>query len=347
MNLPGVVQTVPRAELYALQFLMNEAIESAQIEFITDNKKNYDTFNLGPIAGSRSVNHDLFSAIFNCTKNKRLQVVVRWMPSHLQDKMSGDDFQLPKNVSLNDVQGNQWADDVAGEMAKSLELPLNVSSPYLYYKNLTKRIQRRLMVILCSLPNRPKHVPKATIHRESFEELCHESNHILYKFNDNKYMGCARCKQIKLIKGIGVRFWLSGLCLPRGSDEDIPIPLHREFIQIGTLSIHISHKPYVYKGVHYCINCGCYATNKLKKLASECQARTVAGQRFLNNINKGILPDSARVESLSQQEQIILSSVQNSVNIIHANLCQVSEAESEHESVPPQAPLVGNDSDSD
>ena len=47
MNLPGSVQTVPRAELYALQHLLNEATENANIEFITDTKKNCDTFNKG------------------------------------------------------------------------------------------------------------------------------------------------------------------------------------------------------------------------------------------------------------------------------------------------------------
>ena len=39
LNLPGLVQTVPRAELYALQYLMNEATQGANIEFITDNKR--------------------------------------------------------------------------------------------------------------------------------------------------------------------------------------------------------------------------------------------------------------------------------------------------------------------
>ena len=40
MNLPGSVQTAPRVELYALQHLLDEATGNANIEFITDNKKN-------------------------------------------------------------------------------------------------------------------------------------------------------------------------------------------------------------------------------------------------------------------------------------------------------------------
>ena len=143
MNLPGVVQTVPRAELYALRYLLNAATENANIEFITDNKNNCETFNNDIFAGTKSVNHDLFKNIFGSISNKLLVVTVRWMPSHLQDKLSADEeFKLPENVSMNDVKGNQWADELAGDSAKSFEVPLNVSSPYLYHKSLTKNTKK-------------------------------------------------------------------------------------------------------------------------------------------------------------------------------------------------------------
>ena len=51
MNLPGLVQTVPRAELCFLHFILSEALPNSNIEFITDNKKNYETFNKGYSAG--------------------------------------------------------------------------------------------------------------------------------------------------------------------------------------------------------------------------------------------------------------------------------------------------------
>jgi hypothetical protein len=353
MNLPGSVQTVPRAELHALQHLLNEATENANVEFITDNKKNCDTFNKGIFAGTKNVNHDLFKRILGCIAEKHLIVTVRWMPSHLQDKMSADEnFQLPEHehVSLNDVKGNQWADELAGDSAKSFEVPLKVSSPYLYHKSLTKRIQRRLMVIWCSLPNRPKHIPKASIPKESFEELCNVSKHIIYKIGDDKHIGCARCKQIKLIKGAGIKFWLDSACSARRSDDCMPIVLNREFTQMGNLSIHHTHKPYVYKGVYF-IKCGCCATNKLKKLASECGVRTVAGQRFLNEINMGHLPESANINALSPNtltniEQDTLTAVQNDLDPIENNVQIIHESENETLYSPLSA-LVGCDSDSD
>ena len=85
------MQTVPRAKLYALQCLLNEAAETAIIEFVIDNKKNCDTFEKSPEAGARSVNHDMFKCISDCTQTKHFQVQVRWMPSHLQDKLSADE----------------------------------------------------------------------------------------------------------------------------------------------------------------------------------------------------------------------------------------------------------------
>ena len=140
--------------------------------------------------------------IFGCTKAKQLKVRVRWIPSHLQDKMSADeDFQLPKNVSSNDVAGNSWADELAGTSAQSFDLPLNITSPHIYHKNLVKRIRRRLMIILCSLPNRPKHIPKASIPKEPLEEMYTISKHIIYNTGDGRKIGCARCKQIRDSKG--------------------------------------------------------------------------------------------------------------------------------------------------
>ena len=49
IKLIGPVQTVPRAELFALHFLLNEAAPLSVIEFITDNFKNCENFNKGEI----------------------------------------------------------------------------------------------------------------------------------------------------------------------------------------------------------------------------------------------------------------------------------------------------------
>ena len=47
-NLPGIVQTVPRAELFCLVWLVRRLTPLSDIEYITDNKGLYDTFLGGP-----------------------------------------------------------------------------------------------------------------------------------------------------------------------------------------------------------------------------------------------------------------------------------------------------------
>ena len=223
------------------------AVVNSSIEFITGNKKNCETFNKGPAAGARSANHDLFKKTFISISSSSLKVKVRWMASHLRDKLSANsEFQLPDFVTMNDVTGNQWADDLAGQSATSEELPLNTTTPYLYYYNLTKRIQKRLTVIMCSLPNRPKHIPKAKVPCESLTECCNLSRHVIYDV-DKSHLGCARCRQVRARYGVGIRHWLGSECQPRVDSWDRPIPIYGEFVQIGTQSIHISHKVYSYK----------------------------------------------------------------------------------------------------
>ena len=96
---------------------------------------------------------------------------------------------LPDNVSLNDVKGNQWADDLCGKVAQNATLPLHITTPISYYKNLIVRIQRRLVAIVCALPNRSKHnivTPKAPIPHDSINTLIAKSEHSLYEDDGGK-----------------------------------------------------------------------------------------------------------------------------------------------------------------
>ena len=105
--MPGSIQTVPRAELFCLQFLVNEAAEFSVLEFVTDNQKNAQTFNKGLEFGAKSINADLFNNIFKCIKDKQIQIKVRWIPSHLAGKIAKDPTSvIPEFVSLFDIKAN-------------------------------------------------------------------------------------------------------------------------------------------------------------------------------------------------------------------------------------------------
>ena len=68
-NLPGVIQTVFRGELFAISVLMRLCVKASNIVFITDNLLNYELFHDRDRA-LQSLNHDLFSEIFYHISNK-------------------------------------------------------------------------------------------------------------------------------------------------------------------------------------------------------------------------------------------------------------------------------------
>ena len=88
IHLPGQIQTVPRAELFALHFLADEAENNSILEFFTDNQKNCQLFNKGAEYAQNSINADLFKSIFHNISTKQLTLNVRWIPSHLSEKLA-------------------------------------------------------------------------------------------------------------------------------------------------------------------------------------------------------------------------------------------------------------------
>ena len=276
LNLPGLVQTVPRAELFALHLLVNEAQPESVIEFVTDNQKNSQTFNKGEPYARNSINADLFKHIFyNIAKNK-LKLTVRWIPSHISEKLrKNPNYVIPEFVSQLDIKANDWADELAGNAAHSVEVPLNVSAPYLYYFHLTRRIQKRHVAILCSLPNRPKHIPKVKLPKEDLCIIIAASKHVIFwpKSNPN-WITCARCSCTMHSKAVGVKAWINSQCIGIGKTTDRPIPVSDKLIHIGNNIIHHTHKIYTVADLFYCICCGPNVNVKMKKLKDPCTKNT-------------------------------------------------------------------------
>ena len=134
-TLPGEVQTVPRAELFALVFLTRNMCALAEVEYITDNLGLYNTYHGGPVAGCARSNCDLYHELFKLTKDKAIRLRVRWMPSHLDHS-----WDLPVGVSHTDVKGNEQADILAGNAAKRACVPLHVSASYLHHVSIVRKI---------------------------------------------------------------------------------------------------------------------------------------------------------------------------------------------------------------
>ena len=285
MNLPGLVQTVARAELFFIFFLLNNAVQNAILEIVTDNLKNCETFNKGPIAASRSMNADLFKSIFSNIHNKGLKVTVRWVPSHIKEKrMKNPDLEIPSFVSEVDVEGNALADALAGDGAKYSQInDMNIPTKYIYYYHLCRKIQRRLVAILCALPSRPKHIPKVSVPREPIEYLMAQTSHFVFK-PDSKanIVKCVRCKTCAKIGTPKFRAWLAGTCIAVGSADDRPIRMPYEHIKLAKNTVHHTHNMYKYLNYFYCNTCGCRSKERVRKLAKPCDPPTAAGPKYYN-----------------------------------------------------------------
>ena len=165
---------------------MQQASVGAVIVFVTDHKPLFEVFNKGIETAKLCINHDLLVPVFSFIEDKSLQVTMKWMPTH------GTEDTLPAGVSLNDLLGNTKADLMAGQAASRFCVDLNIAASVLFYSSLIKRIQKRLACILCSLPNRPKLVPRNPIVEDKIEAVMHRSAHVCYTANNRIF--CARCK---------------------------------------------------------------------------------------------------------------------------------------------------------
>jgi len=79
--LPGQVQTVPRAELFALLIVAHHARPNALIHFFTDNKNTRDTYYKGLNRACLAANADMWASLFQQISTTSLYIHVYWMPS--------------------------------------------------------------------------------------------------------------------------------------------------------------------------------------------------------------------------------------------------------------------------
>ena len=215
---------------------------------------------------------------------------VEWIPSHLdRDKLpqgvSLEDYLDDRGVSLEDYLGNELADTYAKKAAERAEVPLNVSTPVLHYSALARKVQMRLVTILCALPHRPK-IPKQRITEELDVAACvRDSEHVAFQAGRGR-LACARCRSnfsASCSKNL-IRQWLKSPCKAIGSSRDKPIPCFDTF-HIGTSLVHSTHKLNRYRGLIFCSKCGSLSQGEvLGKLSKTCQPPTPYGKRNLAHI---------------------------------------------------------------
>ena len=269
-----------------LLFLVERLECNVAVTYVTDNLNVFETFHKGEEAALKSTNCDLFKLIFQLLKTRGISVTVRWMPSHLKPS-----DPRPAGVTEVDIIGNNFADVKAGVAAKRLMVPLNVSTPCLYYYSLVRRIQKRLIDIVTHLPHRVKTPrPKPIPHiRESLEDISRTSQHVVI-FNAIR-VTCIVCMCSLPVKSNTTKLWLGTSCNPVKQSNGVPVKLHNCIIQIGYISTHLSRDLHVLGGTIFCNKCGSHANNKIVNLGGVCCPATY-GKAQLRAIRSGKIPKS-------------------------------------------------------
>ena len=291
--LPGPIQTVPRGELFVVLELVKHAFDGTDITYYTDNEWVFKTFNRGPKYACQCNNADLFYTLFKSTCDKAIRLVIKWMPSHLEEGKK----VWPPDVSVIDVKGNQHADTLAGTAADRAKVPLQTKTNVVYYYNLVKNIQLRIITIIKNLPERKR---KETVLSEkelkpTIDEIVENSKHTLV--HENGRYNCTVCNSSFKSTDKLFKEWVGSPCtdfhMPPAFNysHSKPAPINCKFMHVGNQFIHHSHRIHTYKGFVYCGKCGYKkGDNQVRMLAKPCGPPGSSGLRNLEAIRLGRLP---------------------------------------------------------
>ena len=239
------------------------------------------------------------------------------MPSHLQEDKPLD---IPDLVTLTDIRGNNFADIAAGRAATKHQVPLNTASKVLYYYRLVKKIQNRLVEIVCASPSRPKVVKtqKVIIPPEPLESLIDKSQHVVVF--QKRMIVCTRCCQSHPRTYKSASLWLATSCSAIGTCSDRPTHLPLSVRQLGNNIAHHSNSLFIFRGLHFCSKCGGTGAFKFHKLANRCIPVTdklSRGAVTIDRISRGLLPNmmsewpDERLQNLKRSEFKTLSDFQH------------------------------------
>ena len=208
------------------------------------------------------------------------------MPSHLAKKPH---VKRPDDVTETDIIANDLADHYAGLAAEACQVPLNIAIQCKHYYKLVKRIQKRIIAVISSLPERKKYMTIKSDKEleQTLDEKIMESRHSITR-SDNR-IACTVCHNNFQVKDQSLHTWLRGTCSPLPFDNR-PTQIQNDMIHVGNQNIHSSHKLNIHKGLVYCHKCGCRKGSHIKKLARECEPPSLYGKESLHAIANDVLP---------------------------------------------------------
>lgn len=184
--------------------------------------------------------------------------------------------------------GNDMADQLAVEGAQRLEVPCDVAQGIVDRVAELRRIQLRLVAIMCSTDHRRRQLvckevmAKRPTFRESLEATRHAFEEIGGRFK------CVMC-QITVSSKTKLKV-IPSTCEPRTSHLQSQLRVKGQMMFRARLTHH-THVLHLYRGVACCVVCGGLASDHLGLLGLLCRgSATGHGRRTIRQFSKRILP---------------------------------------------------------
>ena len=288
---------MPRAELSALVTLVEIVEVGSNIIYIGDNLSIIKLFNKGPDVCRRSSNADLFKLLFQYMEQRDILLTAFCIPSHLDNPQAVTKKGVPKTrpdwVQDYDIKGNNEAGRLACRAAEIAKIPELLFLSFKECVETLYAVQNRLATIITHLPQRKvsKNNPVPKPAPETKEHAISSSEHKITVVQNT--VQCSSCfSQCNLNSAC---FWdfVKSKCHPAHKPSTFSNIAIVGSVTIGKQVSHASHKMYVYRGIKYCSLCGYMAMGVMRALAKTCkgvEGRTIHGQRVLDALAAGVLP---------------------------------------------------------
>ena len=241
-------------------------------------------------------NADVWVALWNLVSTKSLRLTGKWVKAHLLEK---PELRAKYPTACVDVFGNACADQLAERAAIPAQVPDTVAKTVLSWQARTLAIQKRMVAILMHLVVEFPRATRPSVRRPfvcPLERAACESEHMVVLRKHGA--SCATCLQ-GCADGLDAqRLWLSTPCLGHAIPLDsmearpVPVPLSPDFpTYMSGRVVHCSHAVFVFKGLAFCTQCGCFGAWRVKNLVLACAGITKYGTNSLRRILAGNPPE--------------------------------------------------------
>ena len=230
--------------------------------------------------------------------SKPINFTLRWVKAHA----ATTEIMQKYNVQPWEVIGNCTADALADRGATLAEVWSHDSAGVLYYYSLVRQIQARAVVILSTImQNRLSSVTGRKAIANTLKAIPPSGQLLNIAHSFTSYEGvlqCCMCLQRAPVDLRSRKLWLCTPCRPDrelfrtlycASIRPTPIPVGKEVV-VGRTKLHSDHRIVVYRGLYYCLHCGCTASSKPQRLSSPCTERGENAVKRVLALKRGKLP---------------------------------------------------------